>query len=237
VKIKCVGIIAAVGLVVSLSQNANADSLVLHTLTYDDVGVPNSQVLPGLNTPPGAGFVEDGFKFSNNMAVFDIGGAGINPDHTLHFPTQYADKGPAVSGFDVAVNFWGGGPITITRNDGGEFEFNTTSLKSWAGDTVTGTISGYLDGILVGQAQYSVSSSWIAIPAWALGPGEMDQLVITLSDPNQFVMIDSTRMFELVTDAVPEPSTWAMMILGFAGIGFMTYRRKSKPGIDRRVIN
>jgi len=29
--------------------------------------------------------------------------------------------------------------------------------------------------------------------------------------------------------AVPEPSTWAMMILGFAGVGFMTYRRKSKP--------
>jgi hypothetical protein len=26
--------------------------------------------------------------------------------------------------------------------------------------------------------------------------------------------------------SVPEPSTWAMMILGFAGIGFMAYRRK-----------
>ena len=28
--------------------------------------------------------------------------------------------------------------------------------------------------------------------------------------------------------AVPEPATWAMMLLGFAGIGFLTYRRKSK---------
>jgi PEP-CTERM motif len=27
---------------------------------------------------------------------------------------------------------------------------------------------------------------------------------------------------------VPEPSTWAMMILGFAGVGFMAYRRKDK---------
>jgi hypothetical protein len=27
-------------------------------------------------------------------------------------------------------------------------------------------------------------------------------------------------------NAVPEPSTWAMMILGFCGIGFMAYRRK-----------
>jgi hypothetical protein len=27
--------------------------------------------------------------------------------------------------------------------------------------------------------------------------------------------------------AVPEPSTWAMMILGFAGVGFMGYRRRN----------
>ena len=29
--------------------------------------------------------------------------------------------------------------------------------------------------------------------------------------------------------AVPELSTWAMMMLGFAGLAFMAYRRKSKP--------
>jgi hypothetical protein len=31
--------------------------------------------------------------------------------------------------------------------------------------------------------------------------------------------------------AVPEPSTWAMMILGFCGIGFMTFRRKGQMAI------
>jgi choice-of-anchor C domain-containing protein len=31
--------------------------------------------------------------------------------------------------------------------------------------------------------------------------------------------------------AVPEPSTWAMMILGFLGVGFMAYRRKSSPAL------
>jgi hypothetical protein len=36
-----------------------------------------------------------------------------------------------------------------------------------------------------------------------------------------------TGQFTL-TAAVPEPSTWAMMILGFAGVGFMAYRRKSE---------
>jgi hypothetical protein len=28
---------------------------------------------------------------------------------------------------------------------------------------------------------------------------------------------------------VPEPSTWAMLILGFFGIGFVAYRQKAKP--------
>jgi hypothetical protein len=30
-----------------------------------------------------------------------------------------------------------------------------------------------------------------------------------------------------ITDAVPESSTWALMILGFMGVGFMAYRRKN----------
>jgi PEP-CTERM motif len=34
-----------------------------------------------------------------------------------------------------------------------------------------------------------------------------------------------------IATAVPEPSTWAMMLLGFAGVGFMAYRRKSKPAL------
>jgi hypothetical protein len=33
---------------------------------------------------------------------------------------------------------------------------------------------------------------------------------------------------QLGVAAVPEPSTWAMLIVGFAGVGFMAYRRKSK---------
>jgi hypothetical protein len=37
--------------------------------------------------------------------------------------------------------------------------------------------------------------------------------------------------FTASVGAVPEPSTWAMMILGFAGIGFMAYRRKGTPAL------
>jgi hypothetical protein len=33
--------------------------------------------------------------------------------------------------------------------------------------------------------------------------------------------------FATAAPAVPEPATWAMLIIGFAGLGFMAYRRKS----------
>jgi hypothetical protein len=32
--------------------------------------------------------------------------------------------------------------------------------------------------------------------------------------------------------AVPEPSTWAMMLLGFAVVGFAAYRRKSRAALQ-----
>jgi hypothetical protein len=34
-----------------------------------------------------------------------------------------------------------------------------------------------------------------------------------------------------ITAAVPEPSTWAMMIMGFFGVGFMAYRRNARPAL------
>jgi hypothetical protein len=33
---------------------------------------------------------------------------------------------------------------------------------------------------------------------------------------------------DFIPFAVPEPSTWAMMLLGFAGLGFMGYRAAAK---------
>jgi hypothetical protein len=38
-------------------------------------------------------------------------------------------------------------------------------------------------------------------------------------------LIPFTR-FDVITTAVPEPSTWAMMLLGFAAVGFAACRRK-----------
>src|ERR1019366_5619394 len=44
-------------------------------------------------------------------------------------------------------------------------------------------------------------------------------------------LIEANYVFGLLQSGVPEASTWAMMLLGFAGVGFMAYRRKAKPAL------
>lgn len=54
---------------------------------------------------------------------------------------------------------------------------------------------------------------------------------ITFSgDITSFTLTSGTNSFEAdsFTTAVPEPSTWAMMVLGFLGVGFMAYRRNNR---------
>jgi outer membrane lipase/esterase len=46
--------------------------------------------------------------------------------------------------------------------------------------------------------------------------------------PTAFAHSEIAETFLTETGAVPEPSTWAMVIVGFGGLGFMAYRRKHK---------
>jgi hypothetical protein len=50
---------------------------------------------------------------------------------------------------------------------------------------------------------------------------------LTLTGQNYFLGEDLSVNYQAVLGGVPEPSTWAMMILGFFGLGFMAYRRKN----------
>jgi hypothetical protein len=54
--------------------------------------------------------------------------------------------------------------------------------------------------------------------AFAFNPAALNTYDITLT-------VDGVSVEETI-NAVPEPSTWAMMILGFLGVGFLSYRRR-----------
>jgi probable HAF family extracellular repeat protein len=72
----------------------------------------------------------------------------------------------------------------------------------------------------------------LANPVGVIGIGAQ-----AINDLDQIVGVETTNMCGscgflatrefAMSPAVPEPSTWAMMILGFFGIGFMAYRRRS----------
>ncbi|WXU09274.1 PEPxxWA-CTERM sorting domain-containing protein [Bradyrhizobium symbiodeficiens] len=52
---------------------------------------------------------------------------------------------------------------------------------------------------------------------------------LQLNGANDIKFSTNETAFEFAfTSPVPEPSTWAMMILGFAGVGFVAYRRRNQ---------
>jgi PEP-CTERM motif len=68
--------------------------------------------------------------------------------------------------------------------------------------------------------------------------GSVTDTVINLGNlgPNIDLTINGFGIFAFggVVEAVPEPSTWALMLLGFGGLGFVGYRTKSR--VDVRVV-
>jgi hypothetical protein len=60
-----------------------------------------------------------------------------------------------------------------------------------------------------------------------VGTGTDTVSFVAWNNPS-FAYLDDVH---LNASAAPEPSTWAMMILGFAGVGFLAYRRKSRPAL------
>jgi len=53
---------------------------------------------------------------------------------------------------------------------------------------------------------------------------------VDLSTPDAFLysILTSPGIGNDPVTPVPEPSTWAMLILGFAGVGYLAYRRNNR---------
>jgi hypothetical protein len=128
--------------------------------------------------------------------------------------------------------------ILTNRSDvgAGDFDiyFNYNQIQWETGQASGGidglggssAVAGYSDG---NGTYFQINGSGVN---GALIDGGPDALISSTNDgvPGQF-------LFEVrngvITSGVPEPSTWAMMLLGFGGIGFMAYRRKQNGSAPR----
>jgi hypothetical protein len=122
-------------------------------------------------------------------------------------------------------------PFTVTGS------FTTPSITLLPGATTPFTDSLSFSGSLApittnltqfeGAGTFPVAISTLTGETFTGGGGN---IIATLAS-SATAEVTITYNYSPVTSAVPEPTTWAMMLLGFAGIGFMGYRRKSKPAL------
>src|ERR1035437_2842458 len=124
------------------------------------------------------------------------------------------------------------------------FEIKNTDSNGvvWGGGDVTATATHLLFNYGAGNGGFLVFQDGCnsGQEYWCLNAGggaclsHVSEYVVPVyytDSSSQFISgKEGTQVFATIS-AVPEPSTWAMMLLGFAGIGFMAYRRKSKPSL------
>jgi hypothetical protein len=112
-----------------------------------------------------------------------------------------------------------------------------SSPSSLTGSLPLGIVSGLLStnssGAILTFGPNNTTTGFGTLPGLVLTDGSFDYIYQvlnpTLGLQAPTVGTGQTTIQGTVTvTAVPEPSTWAMMILGFAGIGFLSYRRRGR---------
>jgi hypothetical protein len=186
-------------------------------------------IKPPFNQPGNEFKFTGGMQFTGNLA-YD---AAKVPGSGTGFQNVYLSSFPDIANIPAATAF--------TLNFG-SYTFNLTnnidSLLVVGIQYNNGQFNGveFISDFSFGGKKYQLRIDGPVLTVFALDG------VPTIYDPNgsatgsrliggtidTFTGLANTRPFDPVVAAVPEPSTWAMMILGFAGVGFMTYRRRNK---------
>ena len=167
-----------------------------------------------------------GISFSSNalnICLNDVGGSCSNTSKGgLGDPNSREGALFFLSGsstfMDVAAGFTTG------------FSFNYVSLSE------SGSVSVWsgLDGTGTLLATISLSPNAGSCPGYNAGFCPFSPVGVTFSgtaESVEFAGVENQIVFDDVTfgsstpGGVPEPSTWAMMALGFAGLGFVGYRK------------
>jgi hypothetical protein len=115
-----------------------------------------------------------------------------------------------------------------------------TSLSIYWG-SIDGNVPGTASGGNINDLSITVDGFTLTgLDLMTLGAGgtgsqtlPKDNQLVTITGLGAFTTVEfhTTRNafeFTLGAAAVPEPATWAMMMLGFAGLGYAAFRRNSK---------
>jgi len=147
---------------------------------------------------------------------------GVNGVNPLGFNGAEVVFNPAIANaFPNSFNlYWGSIDALTTNPDGSPRYDNTLSVHTLANtvDSVTGSqlAAALVFGVNGFGDQFSANDNqWFNIRDTA-GP----IVFFTASSTNNAFEFD-------MGSSVPEPSTWAMMMLGFAGLGYAAFRRNA----------
>jgi PEP-CTERM motif len=108
-------------------------------------------------------------------------------------------------------------------------EIYSLSFEAAAGDRFSDpkaflTVSVNTTQVTLGQINIAYSLHSLEF----VGTGT-DTISISALNQNTFYYVDQIELLPIgFAGSVPEPSTWAMMILGFLGIGTIAYRRRNQ---------
>lgn len=136
----------------------------------------------------------------------------------------FADNGSS----SLAYQTWESYDIQYFTLQSGSYSATYSALVPGDGFATDGTGNIYID-FFGGTASNSVNTDNFGTSTGTFAGLYSNAFCDTLQRCNQITgFLYGVPEQWTVTEvaAVPEPSTWAMMLLGFCGLGFMAYRRK-----------
>lgn len=178
--------------------NGQASTLTANSITAGTFSTPANDVLIGSLT-----WV--------NRATFNTD-SNFNAGYTFTLDFTSPNAAPVSVTFNLNIQ-------QIT-NDAGDLIFNLTN----AGLSGLNTVPGFN----LTDLHFALASGSNGVYYTTAGPGHSAG-EWTNPDPsgNGGGITSTLNIYADVTAAVPETSTWAMMILGFFGVGFVAYRRRT----------
>ena len=151
----------------------------------------------------------DGILFTNATVVLTMTN---NTTNVTGGPSFFENVGTTT----VSV----GGGSAVTFSDPIQVFSNQSSTAVGFEDLSSDDI---LDSVSASFASYDLKTSIGPI----VGSSEFDPSSSFPTTGGAFVLtsVGESATFTSATSAIPEPSTWAMMLIGFAGLGYAGYRR------------